>query len=240
MKIPDEILSILRRSQIEGCNLALPPALDRKTYQAVNKVIEALGGKWNRKAKAHVFPDDPLTIIQKTIEKGAYTDRQKEYGYFPTPIPLAQRMVELAGIQPGETVLEPSAGSGNIAGVIGRDCVHCVEIQPDLRNSLIEAGFLVVGSNFLEFDFRYDVIIANPPFANQADIDHVTRMIALARRRVVAVMSAGVLFRENREAAMFREKVEAMGGEFQELPERAFAESGTLVRTCLLTLTFYS
>jgi hypothetical protein len=38
----------------------LPPGnLDRKTYEAVNKALTAIGGKWTGgKVKAHVFPRD--------------------------------------------------------------------------------------------------------------------------------------------------------------------------------------
>ena len=36
-------------------------------------------------------------------------------GFFPTPQALARRLVSLADIRTGMTVLEPSAGTGNIA-----------------------------------------------------------------------------------------------------------------------------
>ena len=36
--------------------------LDRNDYVKVNKALEALGGKWNRKAKAHLFDEDPPYI----------------------------------------------------------------------------------------------------------------------------------------------------------------------------------
>lgn len=39
---------------------------------------------------------------------------------FPTPPPLARRMVALADIRPEHFVLEPSAGTGNLLRAIGR------------------------------------------------------------------------------------------------------------------------
>jgi len=39
-------------------------------------------------------------------------------GYFPTPEPLAEKVVEMACIEPGNTVLEPSAGAGNLVDAI--------------------------------------------------------------------------------------------------------------------------
>ncbi len=50
-KIADNILGILGECRIEGNTLFLPDRqLDRATYQAVNKVLVNIGGKWDRKA----------------------------------------------------------------------------------------------------------------------------------------------------------------------------------------------
>ena len=59
MKIDKEILNIL-----DNCTFAIGKRnvvylplgqLDRKTYSAVNKCLEAIGGKWSRKEKGHIF-----------------------------------------------------------------------------------------------------------------------------------------------------------------------------------------
>ena len=55
-KIPDDIRPILARSTIAGNVLTLPGQLDRETYLRVDKVLKATRGKWDRKAKGHVFP----------------------------------------------------------------------------------------------------------------------------------------------------------------------------------------
>ena len=39
-------------------------------------------------------------------------------GYFPTPKPVVQQMIQKAHIAPGMKVLEPSAGKGNIVDAI--------------------------------------------------------------------------------------------------------------------------
>jgi len=53
---------------------------------------------------------------------------------FPTPVDLARRMVQEAGVFPGERVLEPSAGTGNIIRAIlgaftGADCGRIVAVE---------------------------------------------------------------------------------------------------------------
>src|SRR3972149_847602 len=62
-EIPEEVLVVLRRAVIEGTRLRIVEQLDRKLYVAVNKGLEAAGGKWDRKAKAHTFGDDPRKIL---------------------------------------------------------------------------------------------------------------------------------------------------------------------------------
>ena len=55
MRIDDDVLAVLSRSTVVGSSLVIPDQLDRKLYVKTNKVLEAAGGKWNRKARAHVF-----------------------------------------------------------------------------------------------------------------------------------------------------------------------------------------
>ena len=76
----------------------------------------------------------------------------------------------------------------------------------------------------------------NPPFADQADIDHVTHALSFLKPggKLVAIMSAGVTFREDRKASDFRALIWGMGGTMNELPEDSFKQSGTNVRTVLV------
>ena len=53
---------------------------------------------------------------------------------------------------------------------------------------------------------------------------------------LVAVMSAGTAFRDDRATAEFCEMITASGGEITPLPDDAFKVSGTDVRTVLVTL----
>jgi protein-L-isoaspartate O-methyltransferase len=73
---------------------------------------------------------------------------------FPTPPDLAARMVELADLKPGLTVLEPSAGTGNIANPIRSTgaAVVCVEINPILAKTLSDAGHAVHLADFLQWE----------------------------------------------------------------------------------------
>ena len=132
----------------------------------------------------------------------------------PTPDGVAARMVELARIQPGHRVLEPSAGTGSILRAISllttglRQAygdreptieVRAVEIDRELAR-LLPAHFhhdVAVG-DFLEMvaadlGGRFDRILMNPPFAKGADIAHILHAIELLKPtgRVVAICADG-------------------------------------------------
>jgi len=233
MKISNEVANVLANSRVDGDKLYLPDVqLERKLYMAVDKVLKALGGKWNRSAKAHLFNSDVEAIIEEVVLTGEYTDQKKEYQFFETPTELARKLVEMAGIRPGESVLEPEAGKARIASLI--DGCHCIELNPENRKYLSENGFNVVGDDFLGFSGEYDVIVANPPFTRQQDIDHINHMLTIAKRRVVSVASSSVLFRDNQKTVSFREKIESLGGTITPLPDNSFSKSGTNVSTCVV------
>lgn len=232
MKISNEVIEVLAKSNVEGNTLKLTQQLDRDLYLKVNKVLKAIGGKWVSAKRRHVFESDVEDILQNIILTGEYTDTKTEFQFFPTPEALAEQLVEEAEIRGGEACLEPSAGRGNIAKFMpGCDCI---ELNPENREFLIENGFNVIAEDFMTFDSakNYDVIVMNPPFSKQQDIAHVTKAISIAKRCVIAVMSASVLFRTDNRTTDFRAFVEFFGGTIEPLPEKAFKESGTMVNTC--------
>ena len=104
---------VLNRSTITGCLLKLPPGqLDTKLYGAIKKALEFAGGKWNTSQQGFLFGFDPtekLGIIRAT---GVSINEQKRDQAFYTPSTLACEVVEMAGIEHGHWVLEPSAGRG--------------------------------------------------------------------------------------------------------------------------------
>jgi len=97
--------------------------------------------------------------------------------FYPTPPNVIRKM--LSGIKLGEikTILEPSAGKGDIAEAIKertsnncsnyRQKIDTVEIDDNLRHILKGKGFRVIHDDFLTLQtFKaYDAIIMNPPFS---------------------------------------------------------------------------
>ncbi len=166
-KINDETLAILSRVTVEGNNILLTCGqLDRKQYQAIDEVLKNIGGKWNRKAKAHVFQEDPTDKLEHVLLVGEIT-KPEAFGYFPTPSALAQRVVALAEISQDHAVLEPSAGQGGIADHVPcKDRLDCIELLPSNVLILEQKGYRVMLGDFLDIEPNpiYDRVIMNPPF----------------------------------------------------------------------------
>jgi len=242
LKIDEIILSILSSSKIDGYTLFLPPKqIDRKKYLQVNKIIEAMGGKWNKKEKGHVFDCDPTEKLDNVLLTGEIeTTKISKNGYFPTPLTLVNKMISVADIRPGMKILEPSAGQGHIADTLNDldCCLSVIEILPENINVLREKGHNLVATDFLTWTCdSYDRIIMNPPFERQQDIDHVLHAHSLLKKggRVVSIMSSGVVFRENKKTALFRGLIDDLGY-WERNPDESFKESGTTVNTIMVML----
>ncbi|MDN0082368.1 hypothetical protein QU487_06325 [Crenobacter sp. SG2305] len=241
----------IAQAQVEGQVVKLVQQLDRATYQKVNAILEGLGGKWSKKLKGHLFEDDPNDVIDTFLLTGQFPqgcmDPKKTFGFFPTPVELAKSVVALAGLTPGMTVLEPSAGSARLAdeaaAIVGKSAVQCKEIQPGLAAKLRDAGYPVAEGDFLSMepgeDDRVDAVVMNPPFSKRADLHHVMHATKwlLPGGRLVAIMSEGVMFRSTKLDAAFQALVAEYDGQFIPNPAGAFKESGTAVNTVTLVLT---
>jgi ubiquinone/menaquinone biosynthesis C-methylase UbiE len=239
--IEKDVLGVLESCMITENNLFLPNMqLSRDLYVKVNKVLETLGGKWNRKAKAHLFDFNPQDMLDTVLAAGAYTDWKKELQFFETPKELVSEMLKYADLEKGSVVLEPSAGKGAIAEELAEEGmqVHCVEINPVMAEELNnwELFRSVTAGDFLQIEPEpiYDGVVMNPPFTRQQDIDHVLHAYRFLKPGgvLVSVMSEGTFLRDNKKAKDFREWLYAHSiVSVVENDAGAFKKSGTLVRT---------
>jgi 16S rRNA G1207 methylase RsmC len=200
-------------------------------------------------AKPKRRPRPAVAVPAVPAERPAPVQVDARFEFFPTPAAVVAQMIDAARLEPGMTVLEPSAGAGAIAAPVhALGCqVDCVELSAELARRLGDDCYRqVVCANFLEYGPRdnpagaefYDRVIMNPPFARNADIAHVTHAAEFVRPggMLVAVMSAGTEFRSDRATVAFRDLVAESGGSITALPDDAFKMSGTSVRTVLVTL----
>ncbi|QBJ94462.1 SAM-dependent methyltransferase (plasmid) [Streptomyces seoulensis] len=246
MKIPPALLATLKdRAHTDGNRLTLTgPRLDPRTYQQINEILEAVGGRWTSSEGAHLFPTDADTALAPVYATGSVVtlrEKRQSAQYFPTPKPVVQRLIDLAKLTPGVRVLEPSAGSGAIAGAVTEAgaTVDCIERDPGYAAVLADAGHQVHAADFLTVpaEAAYDRVVMNPPFTKGADMQHVEHALRFLKPDglLVSVMSWTVTT-ESRATAKFRTLVEARGGTVEAVGKGAFRESGTDVPTVIVTI----
>lgn len=158
---------------------------------------------------------------------------------FPTPPELAARMVELADLEAGMCVLEPSAGTGNLVQavldavdteVLGYEinqglCSHLSMKFPDYQLQVRCRDFLEV----TDFQGQYPRVLMNPPFENASDIKHIMHALTFLRPggRLVAICANG---------PRQRDQLMPIASHWEDLPPGTFKNAGTGVNTALLVI----
>jgi predicted RNA methylase len=251
VSVPPEVKAVLAQVTYVGNDLLkLPPELPRQLYVSTDKVLKAMGGKWDKRRDGHVFPGDPRPKVREALG-GELVDEKKTRQAFYTPADVAGKLVDHVQ-HTAKRFLEPSAGNGAlILATLDRFPFAefvAVEIDPKACGVLkqIDAVERVVNIDFLECTPEkgravyqlgtFDVVIANPPFTDGQDVEHVMKMwdFVAPGGRLIAIVSPGFKFRQGARWDIFRNFHERYAAETEELPEGAFSEAGTNVRTVLI------
>lgn len=256
MILDQATLVTLSNLEIEGDRVRIVERLDRAAYTRVNAVLETLGGKWNKKAKAHLFA--PEVEIGEAVE-GVITsgevdtirDQRKRLGWFPTPDEVAAKLYELVGIGAYSRVLEPSAGEGHLLDYLfekERKATYlAIELdsgraatlrQKNITSAVVEDDFLNVRPADL---LPQDRVVMNPPFCKSGEgdhLDHVQHAMGFLRPggRLVSVLPSSARFNENKRHKAFRAWAVEHGAEWHDLPAGSFKASGTGVNATILVL----
>jgi hypothetical protein len=278
----ERVFSVLDGNKPGYCtlNAALEEARGKQKFGARQTEVETDYFLVRKNGNAHVWfkRDDLLGKVNQLLgeyygapipeECEAETDPfaevkhtpAKRYGFFPTPQTAAEIFLRDRWFwqESGEAslrVLEPSAGTGNLARAVlckpsrdqhsyperltGRPVVDCVEVQPALADALRAEGVYgrVHTANFLKLDPTatglYDRIVMNPPFDRERDIDHVMHALKFLKSdgHLSAIMSAGTEVRSTRKSEAFRNLMNSMGAEWRDLPASSFSSVGTHCNT---------
>ena len=180
------------------------------------------------------------------------SEQQIRLQQFSTPLAFATMVVRAAAIRKGETVLEPSAGTGALAAFAARagGTFLLNEIDP-FRQRLLRALF---GGEVTDHDGEHiddllqtpvlpDVVVMNPPFASSVDRSrdkHIAakHLIAAAKRlapggRLVAIMPPG--FTPERDAAHWSRACGLLTPRLAlTMPGQVYRKLGTSVETQLM------
>jgi predicted RNA methylase len=171
------------------------------------------------------------------------SEEQVALDQFSTPPQLAALAVLAAQVRPGDTVLEPSAGTGLMA-IVAEACGGALTLNEpaERRAGLLDGLFAQAGrtrhdaahlKDLLPLAGAFDVVLANPPFQVleahlQAGLD-----VLAEGGRLAAIVPARLLDDAGALAAV--ERSGAVRGRIV-FPPRAFAAHGTSVETGLLVV----
>lgn len=130
-------------------------------------------------------------------------------GFYPTPSKLAGKMLSCVDWNGVFSILEPSAGKGDLADAVSAFArnyrnsrrisfnendtyIDCIERDSDLAALLRGKGLHVVHDDFLTFRSfkKYDLCIMNPPFDNGDE--HLLKALSLMERggQIVCLLNA--------------------------------------------------
>lgn len=118
--------------------------------------------------------------------------------FYPTPEAIINKMLFNIDFRMIGSILEPSAGSGNIAEALKRKekfyreksplDIDCIEADANLQHILKGKDFRVVYNDFLTYDTmkEYDLIVMNPPFSNGCK--HLLKALEMQQRNGGAIV----------------------------------------------------
>lgn len=79
-----EVRAVLERGKCEANAYFLPKAntadgrLDRKLYEAVNKVLTNAGGRWDKKSQSHLFDSPPAKKLGLVMQSGVSRNEKRD------------------------------------------------------------------------------------------------------------------------------------------------------------------
>lgn len=180
---------------------------------------------------------------QQAIDKRRDVEAKLKFcdipGFFPTPRPVIDMMLEQVDIGPDTVCLEPSAGKGDIADAIveAGGSVLCVEVNHTLAD-LVSQRHETLCDDFLtlkpEGDPQFDAVVMNPPFEKSQDVQHVRHAYSFVKPggRVVAIVAASsVHCSQIGKRREFSEWLKEQDHEVIDIPDGSFASATSFRQT---------
>lgn len=123
---------------------------------------------------------------------------------------------------------------------IEADICELMESNQDILEKNPSVHF--IGDDFLalsaEYNNSFDRIIANPPFSKNQDIDHIYKMydVLADGGRIVTIASKHWQHSSKNKEKAFREWLDSVGAEIEDVGAGEFKESGTNVATVIIVI----
>lgn len=173
--------------------------------------------------------------------------------FYPTPIRLINKMLDSIDFKYINSVLEPSAGKGDLVQAVmnkikysrysSRDITYdidTIELDQNLQYILLGKNYRIVHDDFLTYNSykRYDLVVMNPPFSNGEK--HLLKAIQLQESggQIVCLLNAETL--RNPYSNIRKDlinKLEQYSAEIEYIPDAFLdAERKTYVEVALIKI----
>ncbi|MCA3186383.1 MAG: hypothetical protein INH12_00525 [Cupriavidus sp.] len=234
----DRLASELELLTIEEGTIQLPSER-LQCYAEIKRLIQKGGGRYDSRGYFKFPAGIDAAVILEELRCGNVVNGKKDSQSFFSPQPVARRVCEAAMPRPGRRYLEPSAGGGALADIVRAAGGEIVVVENHAPNvHILEGkGYDVLNRDFLTVSPSeiglFDGVIANPPFSNNQDIDHIQHMWSFLKPGgcLSVVASTGWQRGSQRKHRAFIEFLEQNHAEIAEIEAGAFKESGTSVAT---------
>jgi hypothetical protein len=253
-RCPSLLSKITNKAQVDSLLSGSWPDYEKGQWRDYNGHPERLAKLGINEANFNFWHQELLKLGSEEARRRAEKQREIERirdlerslinakipGYFPTPSQVVSRMLELADIKAGMTILEPSVGKGSIIDGI-KDAhsdlfpslkfVLC-ELSYTLRQILEAKGYKdVIDADFLTVNpVAVDRVIMNPPWgkdAKESAAEHIQHAYKFLKPggRLVAICDEGCFFRSFKRDEEFRLWLRSQGAEDERLEPGAFLKS---------------
>lgn len=167
------------------------------TNDAVEKIYLMIGGCKDEERKGRYrFDFNPEPVFEYLFINGTLPD-QNSHQFYPTKGDVRQRVVDLAEVSEGHSVLEPNAGFGDLLHTLPSEVdVTAIEIHPVAAATLRAKGYNTIQGDFLGVNPTYtglfDRVLMNPPYSNDRWSHHLLHALNFIKPggKLVAVLPA--------------------------------------------------
>lgn len=229
-----------------SCVLTFKP-LTNDEYDSIKYIVESANGHWREKLKGFQFDYSIQDVNNRLVDilnrqSIIISEVQKfqiENQFYPTPEYIAFKMCCDANISSHHTVLEPSAGKGDLLRQIQKFSTNYTAVESNRENAeYLKRTFNNVYNMTFEnyyrrifYKTRFDRIVMNPPFANALDIKHIMMAFELLKDdgKLIGLMAENSIYYDRPITKVFNQFLNDTNAHVSQIPHGSFRDSGTLV-----------
>ncbi|EEH4987764.1 DUF4942 domain-containing protein [Salmonella enterica] len=161
--------------------------LQKTQSDELERTLTFIGGV--QENKHWRFPYEVGHTLNTIVATGLIPDA-KSHQFYPTPRIIAEYVARAIELQPGETLLEPEAGRGDLLAYVEtrQENITCIEVSPLFAEILRGKGYVnTVCCDFMKWSddnagYMFDKIVMNPPYSLGRHKEHT--MAALGHLKV--------------------------------------------------------